>query len=134
MITGQPTTSCSKFETVRKRREGGMGGSGKRWCKVQTADRGEREKRDGILFELACGGGRCAGHFWYAISYGTLPALENSIRGTGEWMGNKHYNQRGKVRNGSRQRKPAMRKKQHRRGDPMHHRPLHFLHKTCGKG
>jgi hypothetical protein len=25
MITGQPTTSCSKFETVRKRREGGMG-------------------------------------------------------------------------------------------------------------
>jgi hypothetical protein len=26
MITGQPTTSCSKFETVRKRREGGMGG------------------------------------------------------------------------------------------------------------
>ena len=58
MITGQPTTSCSKFETVRKRREGGMGGSGKRWCNVQSADRGETEKRDGILFELACGGGR----------------------------------------------------------------------------
>jgi hypothetical protein len=35
-----------------------MGGSGKRWCNVQSADRGETEKRDGILFELACGGGR----------------------------------------------------------------------------
>ena len=53
----QPTTSCSKFETVMKRRDEGGGGSGKRWCKVQSADRGEREKREGILFELACGGG-----------------------------------------------------------------------------